>query len=171
METSTEVPPSVETLKSEVLKALINRPSTYRIEVLNNNSLPEKMKKMKDVSFIVKPPVIDTLCRIAEIANSLPQDIFTDPEKKQDFLKHLDKMALAFAIFVHGNSKKPMPEWYEEFFMDNLTPDELTLLLHECMSKCKTDFFLPCFQIVKLMNPMMMNPIPKMKKNDSTPSN
>lgn len=172
MDSNINTPLEEKKAKQSILSALINEPSTYHITVMNDSSLPDKLKQKlkkeerKELSFTVKPPVIDTLNKVAFILNKLPKELFEDTAETIDYMNHLKEMVQIIAIFIHGGSSKnksPMPEWYVPFLMDNCTVDELTLILHECMMKCKTDFFLPFFQSAEQMNPMMMM---KYEKNE-----
>jgi hypothetical protein len=151
--------------KKQVLNALISRPSKYHVKVVNNTELPEALKDKEEITFEVKPPVLSTLERIGVIALGIPDEVFSEDSKNVKYLRYLKEMCEMIAIFSHGYSKKEMPLWYVPFLLDNLTPEEMAFMLHESMAKCKTDFFLPCIQIVKHLNPMMMMKVEKVKES------
>lgn len=152
---------------SGTLDQLMQQPTRYEIDVIDKRRLPDHMKKRKVIEFIIKPPVLSTLAKVAKVAALVPEEL---PKKMTSF-EHVDKMAKIMAILAHGNSKGGVPTWYQEFMVDNCTPMELTKMLQETTLKMGTDFFLHFFQIAKQMNPMMMPVIPKIpKKKDSTQS-
>lgn len=155
MEKSKQEPVDVKGSKSEIFKALLQEPTTYHIEVVNNSGLPDSVKGKKEISFEIKPPVMSTLAKIGKIVNDLPDDVFDLKASNAHLLKYAPQMCEIVAVLSHGNSKKKMPDWYIDFLMNNLTPDETLMIFQESTMKLKTDFFLPCFQTARV-NPMMM---------------
>lgn len=142
--------------KQDLLRALITQPSTYTVEVIDNSKLPKNLKNKKEISFEVRPPVINTMTKAAMVLNSIPANISDPKTPPAETAKYSDKLCEVFAIYSHGNSNKEMPEWYVPFLMSNLQPREMIQLVQEVSLKTRTDFFLPSFQIASVMNPMMM---------------
>lgn len=151
--------------KALLFKALLEKPTTYHVLVINRNSLPEKLKKKEEISFEIKPPVLSTLAKIGEIMNKLPDDVQNPKANQIKLLEHSRTMCEVIAILAHGNSNKEMPSWYVDFLADNLTPEEALNILQESTFKLRTDFFLPFFHTAKLTNPMQMMKPPKKKES------
>ena len=142
--------------KKAILSALSNKPSKYHIEVVDSSMLPKELKKKKEITFVVKPPVLNVLVSAAEVLNNLPKSA-TDPKTPPlETAKYAQEMCKVFAIISHGNSKNDIPEWYVPFLMANIEPSDLVRLIQEVSLKTRTDFFLPCFQLASVMNPLTM---------------
>lgn len=157
--------------QQKVLAALIEKPSTYYIEVLDSSMLPENLRKEKEIKFIVRPPSLGVLAMCAEEMLDIPKEFMT-PGKQftvQDITPYLDNMIRSICRISHGK-KSDYPDWYEDFMKANLTPKELYQIFHETSLKLQSDFFLSSFQIAGLPNPMMMTAMKKKKKRDSIPS-
>lgn len=152
--------------KQDLLQALIEKPSTYEIQVSDNSMLPDNIKKRKTLSFTIKPPTLEILAKCALPALKIPESIRESKELKLDeAIEYRNEMAEVFAILAHGKATD-FPSWYVPFVLNNLTPKELYMLFYESVLKLQTDFFLNSFQIANQNNPMMMNQI-----NDSIPTN
>ena len=140
----------------QALNNLRNKPTTYWIEVIDPEPLPETLKKKKEIKFVIKPPTLAVLAEVALVLETLPQTIFEDEGLNAEALQHIEKICQMMAIVSHGKPKKPMPEWYVPFLTANLTVDEVLRMWFEVMQKMQTDFFLPFFQAAKQVNPMTM---------------
>lgn len=157
-------PTPIDGQKAEIFKALLEKPTRYFIEVINNKSLPESLKKREEICFEIKPPVLSTLAKAAEISNALPDMARDASITGGNLMQYSKEMCEIIAIFSHGSSKKPMPEWYVPFLMDNLNPVEVLNIFQETTFKLRTDFFLTSFQIASQVNPMMMREVPNQKE-------
>lgn len=149
-------------MKQELIQALIEKPSVYEIDVLDNSMLPDKLKKRTSLSFTVKPPTIEVLANCADIIMQVPQEV----REKQDLAldeaaKYVTEMAGVVCVLAHP--KGTPPKWYLPFIKANLTPKELFMLFKEASMKTQADFFLASFQNASLANPMTIN--------DLTPTN
>lgn len=152
--------------KQALIKSLIEEPSTYEIEVQDNSMLPASLIDEETVTITIKPPTLEVLSKCAQTALSVPENIRTAPNVDiEEALKFKNEMVKVLSIMAHGSKKGDIPEWYEPFFLKNLTGKELYILFYESILKMQTDFFLSSFQIVNQNNPMMMN-----QKNDSIPT-
>ncbi|MEE9408271.1 MAG: hypothetical protein V3V28_09370 [Polaribacter sp.] len=153
--------------KQQLIQALIEKPSKYDIEVLDNSMLPDKLKKRKAISFVIKPPTLEILAKCTLPALKIPESVRESKDLKLDeAIEYRNEMAEVFAILAHGKPSD-FPTWYVPFFLNNLTAKELYMLFYESVLKLQTDFFLNSFQIASQNNPMMM-----MKKvKDLTPTN
>lgn len=149
--------------KQALLRSLIENPTTYELQVLDNTMLPEDLKDNKTLVFEIKPPTLEVLAKCALPALKIPEEVRESNDLKwQDAIEYRKEMAEVMAILAHGR-KSEHPSWYVPFFLNNLTGKELYILFSESVLKMQTDFFLNSFQIVNQNNPMMMNEI-----NDST---
>jgi len=149
--------------KKKLLEALIEKPSTYHIEVMDNSMLPENLKRRKEISFSVKPPSLDTLAKVALIMEDVPDDIKSGENISiSEATKYTGHMVKAICTMAWGKSG-PYPDWYEDFILKNAEPADIYKIGVECSLKQQTDFFLTSFQVVG-ENPMMMK-----KRNVSTP--
>lgn len=141
----------------KALHALRNEDSTYWIEVIDNTSLPENLKKKKEIKFVIKPPTLGVLTEVAKVVEQLPPEIFEDEGMNAKALAHVKDICSMIAIVAWGKPNKEMPDWYDPFLRDNLTVDEVLRLWFEVMQKMQTDFFLPFFQTARQVNPMTMS--------------
>lgn len=149
-------PEQVQAYKVQLLQSIQNEPSYYKIDVQDNTMLPDKIKDKKKLEFVIKPPTIHTLSRLAEIIEGIPEEVFKEKGLSATVLNHMPKITEMLAILMHGSSRKPMPEWYMPFLEKNVTTQETILLWQETAMKLDTSFFLPFIQSAKLMNPMTM---------------
>ena len=153
--------------KQHLIQALIEKPSKYDIEVLDNSMLPNSLKKRKSISFIVKPPTLEVLAKCTIPALKIPENVRESKDLKIDeAIEYRNEMAEVLAILSHSKNSD-YPSWYIPFFLNNLTAKELYMLFYESVLKMQTDFFLNSFQIASQNNPMMMNK----KIKDSIPTN
>lgn len=152
--------------KQQLIQALIEKPSNYDIEVIDNSMLPKKLKQRKTISFVIKPPTLEVLAKCSLPALKIPESVRESKDLKlEDAIEYRNEMAEVFAILAHGKPSD-YPSWYISFFLNNLTAKELYMLFYESVLKLQTDFFLNSFQIASQNNPMMM-----MKKaKDLTPT-
>lgn len=164
-ENSNKIQDTLQKARIDALNALRNKPSKYFIEVIDNTSLPEKLKNKKEIAFVINPPTFDTLTEIALITESLPEELFTNEAMNKKALEHIGEIIKIIAVLAHGNTRKKMPDWYLPFLSSNLNLQETLQLWFECAQKIQTDFFLPFFQIARAMNPMTM------RTKSSIPSN
>ncbi|MBD0822643.1 hypothetical protein [Aestuariibaculum marinum] len=142
--------------KQKLIQSLIEKPSTYRIGVVDGSMLPEELKDHKELEFIVRPPSLEVLAKCAEPVLRIPDEVRESKELKLDeAVKYMNEMAEVFAILAHGKSSE-YPSWYIPFILKNVTGKELYMLFYESVLKLQTDFFLNSFQIVDQNNPMMM---------------
>lgn len=142
--------------KQKLLDDFLEKPTTYHVHVINNESLPEKLKGRESISFIVKPPTIHTLAMMGKELMGVDKDIF-DAQKVdyKDAIKYSDVMIKVFCIISHAQDT-PYPEWYEPFLLKNLTAKELFLIFQEVAVKSQTGFFLNSLKMLDVTNPMMM---------------
>jgi len=153
--------------KQQLIQALIEKPSNYEIEVLDNSMLPEELKEKEIISFEIQPPTLEVLAKCSTPALRIPEEIRNSKDLKlEDALKYRSEMAEVLSILAHGKSTD-YPKWYLPFFLNNLTAKELYMIFYESILKMQTDFFLNSFQIASQSNPMMMME----KANDLTPTN
>lgn len=154
----------MEKNKIDLINALIEKPSTYEWEVLDNSMLPKKLKSRKTITFIVKPPTLETLSKWSAIVLRIPKDVRKrDPKELEleDIVEYRQEMAECISVLSHGSSPGEYPNWYVQFILFNLTPKELYILFYETNLKMQTDFFLNSFQSAKGRNPMTMNKLKK----------
>ena len=158
--------------QQKVLSALIEKPSRYHIEVIDNSMLSEELREKKEIEFVVRPPSMGVLAMCADEMQNIPKD-FLMPGKQftiQEIVPYIDNLIRCICRISHGK-QNDYPLWYEPFMKGNLTPKEVYQIFHETSIKMQSDFFLNSFQIASLTNPMMMNQIKRKKKRkDSTPS-
>ncbi|WP_041250108.1 hypothetical protein [Christiangramia forsetii] len=158
--------------KQKLLKALIEEPSRYSVDVNDNSILPENMKDKKSIYFVVKPPSPGVLAMCANLFQDLPKELLEENKKLslQDVMPHLETMVKVICRISWGK-KDDYPEWYLPFFMGNTTGIEIFKIFQETALKTQSDFFLTSFQIASLTNPMMMKKIPKKTNQiDSIPT-
>lgn len=140
------------TKEKQLLTALVEKPTTYTIDVIEASMMPNKDKK---VVFTIKPPTLQTLSYCAMHLQDLPDHLKDMQEVTlKDALPHIDTMIKV--ICVLASSKEEYPKWWEDFFKLNCTPKDVFQIFHEASLKMQTDFFLTSFQIASLTNPMMM---------------
>jgi hypothetical protein len=153
--------------KQHLIQALIEKPTTYNIEVVENFMLPEELKNEKEISFTVKPPTLEVLAKCTIPVLKIPESIRESKDLKiEEAIDYRNEMAEVLAILSHSKNSE-YPSWYVSFFLNNLTAKELYMLFYESVLKMQTDFFLNSFQIAGQNNPMMM----KMKAKDLIPTN
>lgn len=159
MEDKNNVTPTPEELtkaRKMAFDALKSKPTEYEIDVKDNSMLPDNLKGKDVLFFVIKPPTLSTLQQLAEIVNTLPEDVFKPDTMTAEVMKHIPTINEMIAILVHGSSKKKMPEWYVPFFGKNITTEETLLIWQETTIKLQSGFFLPFFQTARLLNPMTM---------------
>lgn len=162
------------TKEKQLLTALVEKPTTYTIDIENDSMLPElvkadAIKKADDYNkgrkkeeqikplFIItiNSPTLHTLSHCAIHLQDLPEHLKDmQTVTLNDALPHIDTMVKV--ICVLASSKDDYPEWWEDFFKLNCTPKDIFQIFHEASLKMQTDFFLTSFQIASLTNPMMM---------------
>ncbi len=143
--------------KQKLIEALIEKPSIYDIDVIDNSMLPDAIKNEKTITIEIKPPTMEVLSMCALPMFRIPESIRESKDLKvEDALKHVNEMVEVLAILSHGKSTN-YPDWYVPFFRSNLSSKELYMIFYESTLKLQTDFFLKSFQIVSQNNPMMMN--------------
>ena len=77
-------------LKNSIYTSLVNEPSRYTIDVLNNSSLPDNLKSKKELDFEIKPPVLSTLSKVSLVLNTMPKDVFeSNHAGAVDLLKYI----------------------------------------------------------------------------------
>lgn len=157
----------LETARTLLLDSLMHKESRYEIDVIDNSMLPDNLKDREVLHFVIKPPVILTLTRMASVALRIPEEYRQIEVDPIEVLKYGQEVAEIFAIMAHGSNEKPMPDWYVPFLMKNCTPADLLRLYQESSMKIRTDFFLPCFQIASAANPMLMKRMTGTNLNDS----
>jgi len=141
--------------RKKLLEAVIEKPTTYEVDVLDNSMLPEKLKNRKTLSFVIKPPTISTLTRCAIHLDDIPEQLKKGENVNlEDAIKHTDTLIKMICVLSWGKATN-YPEWYEPFMRENLTPKEVFQIFHESSMKMGTDFFLTSFQIAS-ENPMTM---------------
>lgn len=150
--------------RKQVLHALMEKPTTYKIDVEVGSMLPKDLKDSKEIEMIIKPPTLHVMTLAGLEANKIPEEILNIKEfSLQKALPYVDEVIRILCIMVYQDDE--YPEWWEEFFKKNCTPDEIFKMLQECHVKMRSDFFLNSFQIIGT-NPMMMTkPKKKKKKN------
>ena len=142
--------------KQHLIQALIEKPTKYDIEVLDNSMLSDELKDKEVISITIKPPTLEVLAKCTIPALKIPESIRESKDLKLDqAIEYRNEMAEVLSILAHGKSDD-YPSWYVPFFLKNLTPRELYMLFYESMLKLQTDFFLNSFQIANQNNPMMM---------------
>ena len=140
--------------KQELLQALIEKPSSYEITVLENSMLPDHLKERKTLLFTVSPPSIEVLARVAIPMFSIGENIKELTLEKA--VKHRRVLAEIFSIMAHGKTTE-IPHWYTSFILKNVTPKELFYLIQETALKTQSDFFLNSFHLASQINPMMIH--------------
>jgi hypothetical protein len=154
------------TNEKKLLTALIEEPSRYSITVLDGTMLPEKLQKKKSLDFVIKPPALETLTKAARDLQDVPEEILkAETLGFIEALPYVETMVKVICRLVQG-PRDDYPDWYEPFFMANVTPQETFLLFQEVSLKMQTDFFLTSFQIAAKLNPLMMHEPKKKSLND-----
>ena len=153
-----------------LVQSVIQKETRYTIDVQDNSMLPEKMKSRKTVDFVIKPPTPGMLCQAAQHLLDIPREIMEKPTiTLHDALPYIDQMIKTICVFSYGK-KDDYPQWFEEFFKHNTTPDEIFKIFLESAMKMKTDFFLNSFHIAS-QNPMTLRKEKSKKKDTLTLSN
>ncbi len=143
--------------EQQLINALIEKPSTYDIDVIDTSMLPQNLKRRKTISFTVKPPTLEVLAKCVVPLFNIPKEIREAEELALDeAIKHRKEMAEVVAILAHGKQTEH-PSWYADFILSNITPKELYNLFYEISLKLQSDFFLNSLKIVSQSNPMQMN--------------
>ncbi|WP_417444646.1 hypothetical protein [Joostella sp.] len=141
--------------KKKLLESIIEKPSTYEVDVQDNSMLPKNLNKRKTISFTIKAPTMHTLAKCAIHLEDIPEELKSGKNTSiEEAIKHVDKMIKMICVLSWGKTSN-YPEWYESFMSQNLTPREVYYIFHESALKMQTDFFLNCFQIAN-ENPMAM---------------
>lgn len=142
--------------KKKLIEALIEKPSTYEVDVVDASMLPDSLKKRKTLSFVVKPPSLEVLVKCALPLQDIPDNIKKgDKVKIEEAVKYVNEMVKMICILSWGKSSD-YPEWYEPFMLKNLTAKEVFGIFYEAALKLQSDFFLNSFQVAN-QNPMAMN--------------
>lgn len=150
------------TNRQKLLTALVEKPSRYTIDVVDNSMLPANIQDSKKLDFVVKPPTLETLAKCAIPLQEIPQELMKDNIVIKDVLPYIDQLVKVICVVSHGK-ETDYPDWYEPFFKKNTTPKEVFQIFQEVSLKMQTDFFLTSFQIASQANPMMMKN-PKSRK-------
>ena len=132
---------------SDLLKALIQEPSTYTIDVVDGSMLSDNRKI---VTLKIPPPTLETLAKVSLILSKIPESIRTAKELQlNEVVKYNREMAEMLTLMAKEDS------WCIDFLIKNITAKELFQLFYEGALKVQTDFFLNFFQIAN-QNPMAM---------------
>ncbi len=142
---------------TKVLQSFLEEPTTYTIDVLDNSMLPEGIKEKEQLKFTIKRPTLKVLAKTALPLSRIPKEI----HKKQNLTipeisPYFHPIAEIIAIMAHGASSKPIPKWYVDFFLANLTDSELYMIYKDIAMKSDSSFFLSCIQVAEATNPMMI---------------
>lgn len=142
--------------KEQLLNAFVRKATTYNISVRNSEMLPSKLKRKKELAFTIKPPTMYVLSLCASILNEIPDKLYEteniDLNKALDYQTHM-----AEVLSVLSYESDDYPDWYVDFLIKNLSIIELLQIMQETSLKCNPSFFLSCFQIAKVSNPMTIN--------------
>lgn len=142
--------------EKKLLQAFLEKPTIYKIDVLDNSMLPENIKAKKKLSFVSKPPSLKVLALCAETLLNVPQDVRSGKiESFENAMKYATEIVKCLAIMFHGKASE-FPKWYVPFLINNLTSNELYQIFQESVLKSQSGFFLNCFQILEVSNPMLM---------------
>tara|TARA_B100000378_G_scaffold236018_1_gene202687 strand:- start:6034 stop:6513 length:480 start_codon:yes stop_codon:yes gene_type:complete len=154
--------------QQKLIQAMIEKPSTFHVEVEDNSMLPENLKDKKEIDFVVKPPCLGALAMCSELLQEVPEDILNEQKELtlNDVLPYANIMVKVICR-ISWNRQDDYPEWYEKFLLANATTKEIFMIFKETAIKSQSDFFLHSFQIASQTNPMMMR---KISRNDSTPT-
>jgi hypothetical protein len=164
-------PADITALKLKTLRALKNEPSRYKITVIDNSMLPDKLKERKTLEFVVKPPTIHVLTKLAIVVETVPESATAATGITKEVLEYIPVLSEMLAIMIHGNSKKEMDPWLIPFLEKNLTTQESLMLWQETALKIDTSFFLPFIQTAKAWNPMsLLSTQERESLRDSTPT-
>lgn len=145
----------IKEAKNKLLNSLANKPTTYKIDVLDNSMLPEELKGEKVISMTIKPPTLSIMTAAALETNQIPEEVLKmEVYSLKKSLPYLDNVLRILCIMSCENQDYPV--WLIEFLKKNTTPEDVFKMLQECHIKMKSDFFLNSFHIVNT-NPMMMN--------------
>ncbi len=142
---------------TELIKALIEEPSIYVIDVVDNSMLPKHLKNNKKLTFVIKPPTLEVLAKCSISFFKIPEKVRNSKELKiEDSLKYVNEIVEVLCVLA-GKKGGVFPKWYPEFFTKNLKAKELYMLFYESSLKMGSTFFLNSFQIVKQNNPMIIS--------------
>ena len=162
--------PTPEQQKQKALNALMEKPSTYFIEVIDNSMLPTSLIDDKEIKFTIAPPSPGVMAMCAVYLNEIPKELL-QPEAKvtlQDMLPYTETLLKIICVIAHGK-ESDYPEWWLKFLLFNTEPKDVYKIFHETALKMQSDFFLTSFQIASQINPMTMRMMKR--KEDSTPGN
>lgn len=142
--------------REKLINAFVQKPTTYSIEVRNNEMLPEELKEKKEIDFIIKPPSTYVLGLCATLMFEVPEEIIKmqDVDLK-DALKYQETIAQIITVLSY--EKMDYPDWCIDFILKNVAIVDLMKIMNETALKCNPSFFLSCFQIAEATNPMMLN--------------
>lgn len=149
--------PQLSTEQQKLLQALMEKPTRYTIDVLDDSMLPEKMKDRKEIDFVFKPPTMDTLLRAADQMQFIPTEIleYKGMPSLKDVAPHAHVLVRTLCILSWAK-KTPYPDWYEPFLLANATAVDIYKMFVESTMKMRTDFFLSSFLLAN-QNPMMLH--------------
>lgn len=142
--------------KQQLIDTFVRNPTTYTIQVRKSEMLPSKMKSKKEIAFTIKPPTVYVLGLCASIMASIPDDLYK-PEiiDLKTAMNYQEEIAKVISILSWEGID--FPEWYVDFILKNIQTVDLLKIMQETAVKCNPSFFLSCFQIAKVSNPMMLN--------------
>ncbi len=149
---------------TQLLEAFLSKPTTYTVDVLDNTMLPNGIKSKKQLKFTIKRPTLKVLALTALPLSKIPKNILEQHNVSiPELAPYFREVAEVVAIMAHGANSKPMPKWYADFFLANLTDEELFNLFKDVAMKSNSGFFLSCIHTARATNPMILE--------DSTPTN
>jgi len=147
--------------KEKLINAFVQNPTTYTIEVRNNEMLPEDMKENEELNITIKPPSTYVLGLCASMMFDVPEKILKmDNIDLKEAMEYQETIAKIICVLSH--EKPNYPKWWVDFILKNVAIVDLLKIMNETALKCNPSFFLSCFQIAEASNPMMLS--------DSTPT-
>lgn len=151
--------------------AILQKPVTITIHTPAENWKERMLARLglrkEERVFEVRPLVLGSLIRISELLLSIDKKLITQDklEDKPEFLnlsfglmqKHSRQMAEAVAVAVTNQKKEP-PSSLVDFFLYNLTTNELLEVFMVVVQQMNVSGFINCIISIRGINVMEMNP-------------
>jgi hypothetical protein len=142
--------------RKQLLDAFVRKSTTYTIEVRKSEMLPAELIERKEIDFKIKPPTTYVLSLCASLMEDIPDEVYnTENADLKTAMTYQDQIARIISVLSWEDSD--YPEWYVEFILKNVQIVDLLKIMQETALKCNPSFFLSCFQIAKVSNPMNLN--------------
>lgn len=144
--------------EQQFIEAVLDAPYLFKIQVEDNEALPEELSKKEALHLELKSPTMGVLFQVSKVFLQLPKEDLKVLDGAEDFSerlqlieRHMDTLLEVMALLLHGKESAP-PAWYVLFLRNNLTKKEVLEILTESLARLDTSFFLTSLKGIQSMS-------------------